>query len=35
MGADRDIRNVQLFLGAGIDSDKKQPGTALFDSQEQ
>lgn len=35
MGADRDIRNVQLFLGAELDSDNKQPETALFDDQEQ
>ena len=35
MGADRDIRNVQLILGAELDSDNKQPETALFDSQEQ
>ena len=35
MGANRDIRNVQLFLGAWLDSDKKQPETALFDGQEQ
>ena len=35
MGADRDMRNVQLFLGAELDSDKKQPETALFDGQEQ
>ena len=35
MGANRDIRNVQLFLGAELDSDKKQPETALFNGQEQ
>ena len=35
MGADRDIRNVQLFLGAELYSDNKQPETALFGGQEQ
>jgi len=35
MGADRDFRSVQLFLGAELDSDKKQPETALFGGQEQ
>ena len=35
MGADRDIRKVQLFLGAELDSDNKQLETALFKGQEQ
>ncbi len=35
MGANRDIRNVQFFLGSELDSDNKQLETALFDGQEQ
>ena len=35
MGANRGIRNVQLVLGAELDSDNKQPETALFKGQEQ
>ena len=35
MGANRGIRNVQIFLGVRIDSNRQQLETALFDGQEQ
>ena len=35
MGANRGIRNVQIFLGVRIDYNHQQLKTALFKGQEQ